>query len=250
MKILASDFDGTLYFKDHGIKESDIKKIKEFQNKGNLFGMSTGRELRGIVNITDEYGIKLDFLVLTSGSKIMDGNQNIIMNKPLDKKIIKKIYESTQYNQEYMIFSSTHNYLINPKKNRGLIINHPDELDDSDYSSLAIHFDIGEEKEAQKATDYINSHFKDDVIAFRNTINVDIVCKGCSKGLGVLEIAKYFNIDKNNINVIGDSMNDIPMFDITDHAYSFKNIESNLKKHVNYFVDSVAECIDHILEEE
>ena len=62
-------------------------------------------------------------------------------------------------------------------------------------------------------------------------------------------MAEYLNIPKEDIYVIGDSMNDIPMFDITNQAYSFYNIEEELKPHVNYFINSVAECIDHILNE-
>ena len=39
MKLLASDLDGTLFFKhlEKGYKESDIEAIKKFQKEGNLF---------------------------------------------------------------------------------------------------------------------------------------------------------------------------------------------------------------------
>ena len=35
MKLLASDFDNTLWFNDH-MKDNDVKNIKEFQKHGNL----------------------------------------------------------------------------------------------------------------------------------------------------------------------------------------------------------------------
>ena len=38
MKLLASDFDNTLWFNDH-MKDNDVKNIKEFQKHGNLFGV-------------------------------------------------------------------------------------------------------------------------------------------------------------------------------------------------------------------
>ena len=38
MKVLASDYDGTLLFNEK-FKEGDLKKIKEFQKAGNLFGL-------------------------------------------------------------------------------------------------------------------------------------------------------------------------------------------------------------------
>lgn len=51
MKILASDFDNTLFFRDFRndgegyIKKTDIEKIEDFQGKGNFFGLCTGRAL-------------------------------------------------------------------------------------------------------------------------------------------------------------------------------------------------------------
>ena len=47
MKVLASDYDGTLLFNEK-FKEGDLKKIKEFQKAGNLFGLCSGRPFKGI----------------------------------------------------------------------------------------------------------------------------------------------------------------------------------------------------------
>lgn len=252
MKLLASDFDGTLAFKNK-IKESDIKKIQDFQKAGHLFGLATGRNLKGILNITQPYGLHFDFLVLASGSKIIDEKGHVFFNKPLSKEIVQKIYLATQYSQEYMFFNENENCIINPLKVKNInipVITNINELKENEYSFMAIHFEEGQEEMAQKATDFINEHFGKDVIAYRNTINVDIVHAGCSKGNGVLEIAKHFNLSKEDIYVIGDSLNDITMFDITQHAYSFKHIEETLKSHVNEYVDSVEKCIDDILKRE
>ena len=42
MKLIASDFDGTILI-DESINKNDIKAIRDFQNVGNLFGLVTGR---------------------------------------------------------------------------------------------------------------------------------------------------------------------------------------------------------------
>ena len=46
-KILFSDFDGTLFFKE-GFHQEDIEAIKTFQSKGNKFALCTGRPLGGV----------------------------------------------------------------------------------------------------------------------------------------------------------------------------------------------------------
>ena len=48
MKVLASDYDGTLLFNEQ-FKEGDLKKIKEFQKAGNLFGLCSGRDRKSVV---------------------------------------------------------------------------------------------------------------------------------------------------------------------------------------------------------
>lgn len=42
MKIIASDFDGTIYV-DEGFKEDDLKAIKSFKASSGIFGIVTGR---------------------------------------------------------------------------------------------------------------------------------------------------------------------------------------------------------------
>ena len=62
LKILASDYDGTLFFgeEEPNFRERDIKAIKEFQKAGNLFGICTGRPYQGITPFIPE-SIHLDF---------------------------------------------------------------------------------------------------------------------------------------------------------------------------------------------
>ena len=59
MKVLASDYDGTLLFNEK-FKEGDLKKIKEFQKAGNLFGLCSGRPFKGIYEFCKPY-IDFDF---------------------------------------------------------------------------------------------------------------------------------------------------------------------------------------------
>lgn len=249
MKILASDFDGTLAFNNE-ISKEDINKIKEFQDAGNLFGMSTGRNYDGIVMFTEPLGIRLDFLVCASGSKIFDQHGDCFYSHCLTKDIIKRIYNATKCPRPYMFFASTGSFVMDmPGNERHTSVEDIHDIADTEYDFMAIKFNTGEEMLAQEAVDLINQKFSDEVVAYRNTINVDIVMKGNSKGNGIQQIADHFGIDVRKMNVIGDSLNDISMFDVTDHAYSFPHIEEEIKPHVNYFVDNVASCIDHILKE-
>ena len=67
MKLLASDFDNTLWFEDH-MKDEDVKAIHEFQKHGHLFGICSGRSLSGILRPSKPYDIQYDFFILLSFS--------------------------------------------------------------------------------------------------------------------------------------------------------------------------------------
>ena len=48
---------------------------------------------------------------------------------------------------------------------------------------------------------------------------IDIVKKGCSKGQGILKLEELINDETAGI---GDSYNDLEMFKVVDHSFTFK----------------------------
>ena len=92
MKLLASDLDGTLFFRniEKGYKQEDIDAIKQFQINGNLFGCCTGRALMGAVP-SFEGLLECDFYIASSGAMICDKDLNVIYDCPVDFSIAKEI---------------------------------------------------------------------------------------------------------------------------------------------------------------
>ena len=79
MKVLASDFDNTLYFKnlEKGFKDSDIQAIRSFQAQGHLFGMCSGRPLAGLLAPLQNI-IQPDFFIVSRNV-----NSQILRLEPL-----------------------------------------------------------------------------------------------------------------------------------------------------------------------
>ena len=80
-----------------------------------------------------------------------------------------------------------------------------------------------------------------------NQYFIDIVPKNCSKGLALLHILDIENQPKENLYTVGDSFNDVPMFNVTPNSYTFNRVENSLKSHANNLIDSVYEIVDSIL---
>lgn len=50
------------------------------------------------------------------------------------------------------------------------------------------------------------------------------------------------------MHVIGDSWNDIPMFECCQNSFTFKNSPVDVKEKTKYQVNTVEECICEIME--
>lgn len=91
--ILFTDMDGTILFSDNGktyFKESDLDAIKEFQQRGNLIVINSGRALPWIVAPLEGYLLP-DYMIASTGSIIADSHQQILHEEPVSFTAIKKI---------------------------------------------------------------------------------------------------------------------------------------------------------------
>ncbi|MFR0799986.1 MAG: HAD family hydrolase [Suilimivivens sp.] len=90
--ILFTDMDGTILFSDNGktyFKESDLDAIKEFQQRGNLIVINSGRALPWIVAPLEGYLLP-DYMIAGTGSIIADSHQQILHEEPVSFTAIKK----------------------------------------------------------------------------------------------------------------------------------------------------------------
>lgn len=92
MKLLTSDFDGTLFFYQENplIRKNNIQAILCFQKQGNLFNICTGRPLEGIIDPVKDQ-ITFDFYILNNGSLILDKNLNIIYQQQISIDDVKQV---------------------------------------------------------------------------------------------------------------------------------------------------------------
>ncbi len=100
---------------------------------------------------------------------------------------------------------------------------------------------------AEKIKDEIIKKYGEHVEAYRNQFFVDIVPKGCSKGNALKRILEVEDMSKDDLYVVGDSFNDVSMFNITHNSYTFNDSEEKVKEYANHEVDYVYEVIEALL---
>lgn len=274
-KLLASDIDGTLLL-NKKIHHKSIENIDKFKNDGNLFILSTGRALYELDNIISEYNLDVDAYVLCNGAFILDSNFNIIENYKINASIV---YEISKYVLELKgfrvsVLNGYKNYILKNKDilklknifnlsilkriikillgksfNLKLINLNDLKCNDLNINIISICSLNKSIEDAEILKNYLNETFKDYITAYRNKYFVDVVFKGCSKATGIERVCSKFDLSDNNVYVIGDSWNDLSMFERYNNSYTFTYAEEPLKDKANKVIDSFYYCIDDIMGE-
>lgn len=249
MKLLASDVDNTLLFDGKYIKEEDVKKIKEFQEKGHVFGVCTGRNLEGVVKPSQPYHIDYDFYIVLSGALIFNKKKEIIFEKKMPMSLIEDIFLSLN-KQHATIVCPDKMYRISSDGFNDEFCEVISSLKDIPYeyvNSISFHFEKDEIEKAREATEFLKEKFQGQIEVFQNNEHIDIAMQGCSKGNGLKMIQEYFHIHEDDLFCIGDSWNDLPMFQECKHPYTFTYAPEDVKEKAEEIVESLAECIEDIM---
>lgn len=250
MKILASDLDGTLYFGEQNptVKAQDFTAIQEFQKEGNLFGICSGRTLFGLNNALNGTGVHLDFYILASGSAIADENEKYIIQHTLSRDLISRIVETLDSSLMTILFChQNHYYSLGKKQQKGHAKNIKHVMDAPDYAYESLHLGFDEDGTIiRQYRKILLEKFSDEIEVHHNINNLDITPKNCSKGHAIKQLAELYNVDYDDVYVIGDSYNDISMLEATLNAFSFNRSPDEVKKHANYLVDDIAQAINII----
>ena len=215
-KILFSDFDGTLFFKE-GFHQEDIEAIKTFQSKGNKFALCTGSPLGG-VNALMKGKIIPDYYVLCTGSLVLDKDYQVIYAQEIPFELVKEVCQ--KYENETIIG--------------------PHCLDEKYLYFKYVPNDAPSYIKQFEITDEINKDYPS-LHAFQNVNAIDVVKKGCSKGNGILEITKLISDETAGI---GDSYNDLEMFKVVNQSFTFKTSPKDIQQQTRYTVSSVKMAID------
>ncbi len=251
MKILASDFDGTICFRvndEHCYRDEDIKAISEFQKKGNKFGLNTGRSLLTLDNVhpkTDGV-IPFDFFVVDSGALVADQNKTPIFEDWIDSKAARKAMNIG--NIENVFFSTEDGYVSFKNTLPQLpcrILDSESDLNDLHIRSMCL------EPDDLKIAAMIAQRISEAGLPLtvqQNWTSVDISPEGCSKGTALERIADHYKVELKDVAAIGDGLNDLSAIKAAGISFAMENAPEQLKAAADYTVDSVAKAIE-ILEE-
>ena len=241
-KAMASDFDNTLYFMflDEPYRKGDREAIRAFQQAGGLFGVSTGRSLRGVRQAARE-DVRFDFYILATGALVLDGNLQVLMKNTVSRDCVEEIYDRYGRRADTVIQANDTVYTLTPPKFPGQtrIMSFADLAGSDIYG---ISFYAGSDEAAQSRD--IQQEYGTTLTAYANTSVVDVVGSDCSKGMGLAAVKEKLAI--HTMGAIGDSYNDTPMLKAADISFTFSYAPEPVQQAAGHIVSSVREALSYL----
>lgn len=251
MKILGSDYDGTL--NAGGIGEAKISAIQKWRKKGNKFGIITGRNGTFRDTLLEKYPqLECDFFATCNGGYIMDGEGNIIYearcNSVSLSSLVKDLFDwGVKYvciivgkKLMWVISTTEDKPQYAPKQDSFLLVDIPDV----EYFNQ-ISLSVSDSYEASLLTEKIKKYYGQWLNPLQNGKSIDVVSVGVNKAQGIYRVMELFNGDYNDVIVVGDNINDT---DMLREFYSYA-MENSIEQ-VRNCADRVVRDVTELLEKE
>lgn len=231
MKLLATDFDKTLYvYKDY---EKNLNYINKFVDLGNVFAIVTGRHIASLLESIKDQHIKYGYLICNDGGIIFDNNLKVIYQKDIPQNIVKaisEIYDNSDCLDDWYIDTGV---TITKDKN-------------STGNGLIGH--IKDRDKAYQLLKYIKDNYKD-IDGYISERWINITEKSVNKGSSIKKLINILNIEPSNVYTIGDEVNDVPMSLYNYNSYRMSNSAIELKGKTIRAYNSVYELVIDILKD-
>ena len=240
VKIVFIDLDGTIKNDEGKLTDRDSKIIDRLKSIGIYIIFITGRNIDYTTKLAKQYNPS-SYIVCSNGAEIYNyKNDNVIYKSTINKEnmefldnLIKK------YNLTYLTNSFGKRYTNRAtgnigKKVRDSLLSIDEEIEQIVVQSYNLddlklfRRDLEENKNLRIVNKSTNLDRKDKPLFY------DIVNSEVSKGNAVKLLCEHLKIDIEKTMCIGDSVNDLEMFEVCNYRVAMNNANEKVKEIANY----------------
>ena len=248
MKILGSDFDGTL---NHGgLTEAKLEAIAKWQRAGNKFGIVSGRsyDFREIL-LREFPQLHLDFLVACNGGYILDGQGNSLYEARCTAVPFLALADDLfGWGCLYIHFKGeigacvVKQYEDAPSyvaKERVCLLENLPKVDYFNQVSVQL-------PSAEKSADMvkrIQAKYGEWINPLQNGACIDLVPAGVNKAQGMYRVMEAFGCAYEDVITVGDNINDLDMIR-EFRSYAMQNGVQTVKDLADGIVCDVTEILE------
>lgn len=256
IKLFACDLDGTLLNRFHCSDKHSHDAVLEVLKHDKLFAVATGRHLHG----THRKGVSFISLpiykVCMNGALVRDVHDAVLYTAPIANHVVEDIQLkfpdlSVEFITEKGIYiqQSKRRFLYNivsRKAKAKYIFKNGIALLNNQYQSikhiknpvLKIDAYIPRDSDAARFRNFLNDQKEWVINAGPNEHHFEITARGVNKQTGLQYLIELLHIDKDQVAVYGNDINDVEMLSYFPNAYAPSNAIDAVKKVVREVVAS------------
>lgn len=268
-KVIASDLDGTLFYPKSRftmIPKKNRLFLRRFIEDGGKLVVVSSRHPSFTKKISHRLGAPLDVIGLDGAYVESDGK--VIKESFFDTELCRKFVYDIRDNYDpqlilltskrypiiqlrsfssfsarvmYFLYQMVQGVYYEPWRSSDHLFFQ--EISKGEAMKLMIFIGISKRKQrlAKKITEKLQVDYPEFEIAWLNQF-IEVTPKGCDKASGLSFYLDKLGINKDNITVVGDSGNDVPMFrQFKKQSYCMSHAPEEIKKEASHVIDRVSD---------
>lgn len=251
MRIAVSDYDDTLRLQGREMDPRNADAIRRWRERGNRFGVATGRDRHMILHELDAHGIDCDFLICLNGGLLYGKDGGLLKSRTLDDDLVSPLirHEACLASKHCWMLGDWKSRLYAPNGGPGgdgglfTILDHGTALAQTNVVMLSLSYPDMEEGE--RWVKRMNDDFGGRILARQNTRYTDINHPDVNKAAAIAETLEILGWTGKEVFSIGDGGNDIEMIERFT-GFAVPNAAPEVKAAANRVYDSVADMLEDL----
>ena len=274
-KVIATDLDGTLFYPKRRIKmitKDNLRFAREHIDKGGRLVLVSGRNSTYLQKVQEKINRPVDMIGCNSAFIVANGEyiKNVTFEPKTIIRILKEIDE-TYHPRGYLVMSNEGHFISYQKFDTlfyriGYALwnafegayKEPFEvntelfkkiLESGKARKIMVFFGIGQKniarsKEANKG---IREKYQNELESSWSNEFIELSPFGCSKSEGLKYYLDYLKINHSDIYVVGDSGNDISMFNsFPENSFCMSHASLSVSKYAKHTLKRFADLEKYI----
>lgn len=253
--MIVSDYGETIVHTNSEINPLNIDAIREYQKKGGVFALATGREWPSIKQKISRpsFDAVEDFPIICCYGAIVitSRTEKVLFSQPLDNDLVVKILSILdRYQYSYSVVTCDNTYVKSsidlsnyPWKKYGnqIVVNDLDEvIEIINMKHLNVYkIDVYQVENVGKLNNLLNEDGLSNLKYFANSSGlVEYVDTKAGKGSSFSLLVDYYSLHLNEVVVLGDAPNDIELFSNAKNKLAVNNAIESLKEVSSSIIDN------------
>ncbi|MCM3253774.1 HAD family hydrolase [Priestia aryabhattai] len=258
IKLFVSDLDGTLLHEEKYVEQHNADALSELQRQGVEVCLASGRMDTEILKISTDINNTFHRISQNGGFVWTKENQELhgkVFEDDLAVKLYKKMIDP---NRITLVCSNDTNYVEQRNEIIEALETHmffpiEEQIKMTDSFGHALSPSkitvLGDHDEMVALQKEVNEEFGDYIDTYISAKQcLDIMPKHISKGNAIEILLNHLQLKPEEIACVGDSFNDIPMFQLTPNSFAMATAPEAVQRHASAVVSSVSEAARIVLE--